>query len=126
MNDCILDGGTIIIHTFGAYFGLAVSWMIGVPNAKLAAASQNSNVSDVFSLVGTIFLWIYWPSFVSGPLIANAATQQRAAVNTVLALIGSTMTTFILSPMLDGNSKFRPVDIQNAVLAGTYLLLWYV
>lgn len=110
------DGGTIIIHTFGAYFGLAVSYVLGVPN--LGPENQNSNMSDMLSLVGTVFLWIYWPSFVSGPLMPEAATQQRAAVNTVLALVGSTVTVFFLSPLLDKNTKFRPVDVQNATLAG--------
>jgi ammonium transporter Rh len=116
---------------FGAYFGLAASYTLGKPGVghihksmhhlTIMDESEASNISDLFSLVGTIFLWIYWPSFVGGPLIADAATQQRAVVNTVLALSASTLTAFAFSAYFSAVNKFRPVDIQNATLAGMYL-----
>jgi len=113
--DC---GGTIIIHMFGAYFGLAASWSLGVPTQR--KCETNSTVSDVFSLVGTVFLWLYWPSFVGGAIPAGTAESETALTNTILALLGSTVTTFILSPVFhpDGKMVLRPVDIQNATLAG--------
>ena len=53
-------GGTLAIHTFGAYFGLAFSWMLTMGSGRHAAASLkdhplNSSVyhSDMFSMVGT-------------------------------------------------------------------------
>lgn len=110
--DC---GGTIIIHMFGAYFGLTVAKVIGVPHTMTKETS--STVSDVFSLVGTVFLWLYWPSFVGGSIPAGTVESETALTNTILALLGSTVTTFAVTAAL--NSKMlSAVDIQNATLAG--------
>ena len=109
-------GGTINIHMFGAYFGLAVAWVLGKPTAS--AEAEGGHVSDLFSLIGTLFLWIYWPSFNAAVLEANGAGQQRGVVNTILALSACTVATFLWSSVLSSTSKFRPVDIQNCTLAG--------
>ena len=107
-------GGTIIIHEFGAFFGLAVAFMYGLPNSKIRAARY----SDVFSFIGTIFLWIYWPSFVAAEAVAGSTQQQMATVNTVLALLASSCVTFGASILLSNDFKLRAPDIQNATLAG--------
>ncbi|KAL1524893.1 hypothetical protein AB1Y20_019772 [Prymnesium parvum] len=107
-------GGTITIHMFGAYFGLAVALVIGKP-AKMEKEKASIS-SDLTSLIGTTFLWLYWPSFVAGDLKASEGAPL-ALVNTIISLIGSTVATFIVSPLLS-NGKIRPVDIQNAALAG--------
>jgi ammonium transporter Rh len=109
-------GGTINIHMFGAYFGLAVAWIIGKPGAS--AESEGGHVADLFSLIGTIFLWIYWPSFNGGALLSDSPGQQRAILNTILALTASTIGTFIVSSTFSYSKKIRPVDVQNASLAG--------
>lgn len=101
---------------FGAYFGLAVAYMIGKPTA--ATDTEGGHIADLFSLIGTIFLWIYWPSFNGGALPTNSAQQQRAIINTILGLSGATIAAFITSSWLSHNWKIRPVDIQNATLAG--------
>ena len=101
---------------FGAYFGLAVAYMIGKPTASTEA--EEGHISDLFSLIGTIFLWIYWPSFNGGALEPNSAQQQRAIINSIFGLSGATIATFIASSWLSHNWRIRPVDIQNATLAG--------
>jgi len=110
--DC---GGTIIIHVFGAYFGLAACRTIGAATEEEHNAP--SYVSDLFSLIGTVFLWLFWPSFVAGMVPAGTAGHALALLNTVLALLASTVTTFALVPFLS-QGKLAPVPIQNAVLAG--------
>jgi len=112
IKDC---GGTIIIHMFGAYFGLTVSALLGKP--KGMSKEKTSVVSDLFSLIGTVFLWLYWPSFVAGDLPAGTVESETAITNTVLALLGSTVMAFIMTASLSGG-MLRPVDIQNATLAG--------
>lgn len=109
-------GGTIVIHMFGAYFGLAASYVLGEPHNM--EKETTSTVSDLMSLLGTVVLWVYWPSFVAGALPPGSAEANVALVNTVLSLLGSTITTFIVSPLLHKRGLIRPVDIQNATLAG--------
>lgn len=65
-------------------------------------------------MIGTIFLWMFWPSF-NGAL-APTVTQERVFINTVLALTGSCVGTFIWSQLK--RRKLSMVDIQNATLAG--------
>lgn len=107
-------GGTYTDHMFGAYFGLAISFVLGKPSTE----PEMGNSPDIFALIGTLFLWIYWPSFVAGAAEADSEQQQRAIVNTIMALSASTVTTFWMSSLLTHNKRFRPVDIQNATLAG--------
>ena len=48
-------GGSMLIHTFGAYFGLAVSFVLYKKNAK--DHPQNSTVyhSDLFAMIGELW-----------------------------------------------------------------------
>lgn len=108
-------GGTIVIHMFGAYFGLAVAKVLGTKPDM--SKETSSHTSDLFSLLGTIVLWVYWPSFVGGSLSAGSSESELALTNTITALIGSTLATFALSAIFTGGF-IRPVDIQNATLAG--------
>ena len=108
-------GGTIVIHVFGAYFGLAVAKVLGPPKDQ-ANLNSNSGISDILSLVGTIFLWLFWPSFNGGAFTGDAVQGGRAIANTVVALLGSCTCTFLISGIIGG--KLTPADIQNATLAG--------
>jgi len=108
-------GGTIVIHVFGAYFGLAVAKVLGPPKDQ-ANLNNTSGISDILSLVGTIFLWLFWPSFNGGAFTADPVQAGRAVANTVVALLGSTTCTFLISGIIGG--KLTPADIQNATLAG--------
>jgi len=111
-------GGSIFVHTFGAYFGLAAAWVLGRKRSQDLsghACNGSSKISDTFAMVGTIFLWMFWPSF-NGAL-ADPVSQQRVIVNTVLSLCGSCIGAFLFSQILR-EGKFSMVDIQNATLAG--------
>ena len=74
-------GGTVIIHNFGAYFGLGAAYVFGVPAKKDLDDATTSTVSDLLSMIGTVFLWLYWPSFVAGE--AEPSQMLTARINTV-------------------------------------------
>lgn len=110
-------GGSITIHMFGAYFGLACAYAIGPQEKESASNNSASRVSDVLSLIGTTLLWVYWPSFVSATETGTATNEMHCIINTITALIGSTGATFFLSQHLNGG-KFDAVHVQNSTLAG--------
>eukprot|EP01099_Mayorella_cantabrigiensis_P002145 TRINITY_DN1941_c0_g4_i1.p1 TRINITY_DN1941_c0_g4~~TRINITY_DN1941_c0_g4_i1.p1 ORF type:complete len:476 (-),score=90.59 TRINITY_DN1941_c0_g4_i1:203-1573(-) len=111
-------GGSMYIHTFGAYFGLAVSMIITPKEVRQEKPALEGSVyhSDIFAMIGTLFLWMYWPSF-NGAL-APASSQHRVVINTVLSITSSCIMGFGASAFLRHGHKFDMVDIQNATLAG--------
>ena len=97
-------GGTLTIHLFGAYFGLAASYALG-PSEKTA---EQDKISDIFAFIGTTILWVYWPSFVSATETAHPEYAMRCVSNTVFALVASTAAAFFVSHFLTA-WKFDPV-----------------
>jgi ammonium transporter Rh len=62
---CVDIGGAMVIHMFGAYFGLACTFFFQPKKGKIDVAGQNggSYYSNLFAMIGTYFLFLYWPSF---------------------------------------------------------------
>ncbi|CAM9811416.1 unnamed protein product [Lampetra fluviatilis] len=115
---CNDAGGSMTIHTFGAYFGLAVSRVLYRPGLKNGHPKNGSVYhSDVFAMIGTIFLFLFWPSFNSA-ISAAGADQHRASINTYYSLMASVVMTYAISSLTDKHGKLDMVHIQNATLAG--------
>lgn len=110
-------GGSMIIHAFGAYFGLAASWALRCPRQVDQEKEGADYKTDLFAMIGTIFLWMYWPSFNSIPA-TDEYERQIVAINTYTALAAACITTFALSGFDDAFGRFDMVHIQNATLAG--------
>jgi len=110
-------GGSIIIHAFGCYFGLAASYHFSPHRAAGEQAHNNSSNhnSEIIALVGSIFLWMFWPSF-NGALAAGGAQQNRVFCNTNLSIaagcIGAAFTARLFY------NKLEMTIIMNATLAG--------
>lgn len=108
------SAGSIVIHAFGAYFGLGLT--IALTKARhLEKSVESDATSDRFSMLGSMVLWIFWPSFCAA--IVPEARFQQTVINTVVALCGATVMTYILSALL---RKGKPAiaDMANAALAG--------
>lgn len=110
-------GGSMTIHCFGAYFGLAVSYALGPPQERSTKNTHPNGTSDLTTMIGTTLLWVYWPSFVGATETGVPAYEQLCVLHTILALLGSTLATFYLSQTLC-KGKFDPVHVANSTLAG--------
>jgi len=110
-------GGSMVIHAFGAYFGLAVALVIRRDKQRDHELCGANRMSDLFAMIGTIFLWMLWPSF-NAVLAPAGAIQHRAIVNTILSLCAACMVSFALSILFRKEHKLSMVDVQNATLAG--------
>jgi len=68
-------------------------------------------------VIGTIFLFLFWPSFNGAPSL-NESQQQRVVLNTFLSISASCFCAFLASHVIRKEHKFCMVDVQNATLAG--------
>uniref|UniRef100_A0A3Q2X7T6 Ammonium transporter AmtB-like domain-containing protein n=1 Tax=Haplochromis burtoni TaxID=8153 RepID=A0A3Q2X7T6_HAPBU len=94
----------MVIHTFGGYYGLSVSWMLYRPNLH-----QSS----------TLFLWMFWPSFNSA-ICDHGDGQHRAVINTYLCLASSVLTTVAISSLFQKHGKLDMVTSYKHLLDITY------
>ena len=106
-------GGSIVIHAFGAIFGLAVAASMTTLK-EYETPVECDDTSDRYSLLGSMVLWVFWPSFCAA--LVAPADVPATAVNVILALCGSTLATYFASVKLRG--KISAADIANATLAG--------
>ncbi|NWS75240.1 RHBGA protein, partial [Crotophaga sulcirostris] len=115
----ILDvGGTITIHVFSCYFGLGLSkGLFGAARQPAHPKETPTPRSDLLSLMGTLILWVFWPSFVA-VLCQPGDAQHRAILSTLLAMSASAVTTMVASSLLDKDGKLSPGHLQNGSLAG--------
>lgn len=111
-------GGSILIHLFACYFGLGVTFVLYRPGLNKGHAKEiTSYQSDILSVMGTLFLWVFWPSFNSA-LTFKGDDQHRAILHTFIGLSSSTMTAFALTAVFNKRGKLTMADIQNVTLAG--------
>ena len=67
-------------------------------------------------MIGTVFLWMFWPSFNSAP--AGDPGREYAIINTYLALSAACCATFTFSMLFHPTKRITMEHIQNATLAG--------
>ena len=106
-------GGSVVIHAFGAYFGLGIVTNT-ISRFKNAPSCDSDSTSNQFALLGSMILWLFWPSFTSALVAPDRVVLT--AINTVFALCGATISTYIFSSLIRG--KIEIADIANAALAG--------
>jgi len=112
-NQFIDTGGSIVIHAFGAIFGLGVAISMTTKN-EYDAEIEADATSDRFSMLGSMILWVFWPSFCAALVLPEEVVLT--GINVILALSGATLATGFASIKLRG--KIDAADIANASLAG--------
>ena len=113
--------GSMTIHMFGAYFGLTASFFFKPRRAILDEYEQGkpSYNSRLIAMIGTLFLFVYFPTFNSA--LSVGVAQQRAAVNTFYAMTSSALTAGFISRCSRGGKLDMEV-IMNASLAGGVMI----
>ena len=113
-------GGSMYIFVFGAFYGLGISWMLNFKEAKNNRNFVTDVNSNSFGLIGTLFLWCFFPSFNSA-LAADDLSANIAVVNTYFCLIGSVLGAYLISKIV-WKGKFHVEHILNATLVGGILM----
>ncbi len=110
-------GGSMTIHAFGAYFGVITSFFYQPKEAieDKHALGMSNYLSDLVSMTGTLFLFVYWPSFNGGPV--SGSQQMRSSINTYISLSSSVIASIIVSRLVKGR-KLEMEIVLNASLAG--------
>ena len=106
--------GSIVIHAFGAYFGLSMSIVLTTAYQRTKPI-ESDHTSDRFAMLGSMVLWLFWPSFATA--LVPLENMPQTVVNTLLALSGATIATYFLISKLH-HGKTSIVDMANAALAG--------
>ncbi|HQU97827.1 MAG TPA: ammonium transporter [Nitrosomonas sp.] len=106
--------GSIVIHAFGAYFGLSMSIVL-TTDYQRSKPIESDHTSDRFAMLGSMVLWLFWPSFATA--LVPLENMPQTVANTLLALSGATLATYFLSSKLH-HGKTSMVDMANAALAG--------
>ncbi|TXI17860.1 MAG: ammonium transporter [Nitrosomonas sp.] len=106
--------GSIVIHAFGAYFGLSMSIVLTTEYQR-SKPIESDHTSDRFAMLGSMVLWLFWPSFATA--LVPLENMPQTVANTLLALSGATLATYFLSSKLH-NGKTSMVDMDNAAWPG--------
>lgn len=72
-------------------------------------------LSDLVSMIGTLFLFCFWPSF-NGAL-GEGSSMHRAIINTYLSITSSVIASIIVARITHGG-KVEMEIVLNASLAG--------
>lgn len=105
------------VHTFGAYAGVTASLLLSA-SSRPTGKPKSNYFSNLFALIGTLFLWMFFPSFNFGYGYTSTTqyTQTQVVTNTIISLTGSCLATFITSAYL--KEKFTMSHILNATISG--------
>jgi ammonium transporter Rh len=105
------------IHVFGAFFGLAATMFFSRKEACADIHKKDAGTysSDIISMTGTLFLFVFWPSFNAALHTGPAA--MRSVINTYLSISTSVIASIIVSK-LTHKGQLEMELILNASLAG--------
>ncbi|XP_060781255.1 rh blood group, D antigen isoform X1 [Neoarius graeffei] len=103
-----------LINIFGALFGMMTSFLLF--RSKMQPKHEKEKVNKttgLFAMFGTLFLWMFWPSF-------NSVLEQNFSVlcSTYLSLAVSAITATAVSVLSSSKGKINLVHIQSSMLAG--------
>ncbi|XP_037551011.1 rh blood group, D antigen [Nematolebias whitei] len=112
--------GIMLLHVFGALFGLMLMWILNRKGSEQGFEKEKfDRKSGLFSMLGTLFLWMFWPTFNS--MLVDDRTPWRklgAVSSTYLALAVSAVTAAAVSVLCNPKGKLNLIQLQSSILAG--------
>ena len=134
----VLDnGGTISVYFFGAMFGLSASLALFCNEVEFMKINNNHHFtsnyySSLFAFIGTLFLWLFFPSFNVANIYLKDSFREdfgfitenfryRGIINTYLSMMGSCIAAFIVSPLFY-NGKMKMEHILHASYVGGIII----
>lgn len=117
---CREIGGSMVVHTFGAAYGIGLTILLNYPNSKNKVNLYGNQNTYVTGILGTLFFWCFWPS--SNSAMANSLVERQIAiVNTYFSLIASAITSYMFSIIYHGG-KFDMDHILAGSIAGGVII----
>ncbi|XP_068436023.1 rh blood group, D antigen [Clinocottus analis] len=110
----------MLLHIFGAFFGLTLTWILFRKGSLQPFEKEKfDRQTGLFSMLGSVFLWMFWPSFNS-VLVDNRSPGRKlgAVCSTYLALAVSAVTAAAVSMLSSPKGKLNPIHMQSCILAG--------
>ncbi|XP_026212040.1 rh blood group, D antigen [Anabas testudineus] len=110
----------MMLHIFGALFGLMLTWILFRKESEQQFEKEKfDRKTGLFSMLGTVFLWMFWPSFNSFLVDSHTPGRKLEVVcSTYLALGVSAVTAAAVSVLSSPRGKFNLIHIQSCMLAG--------
>uniref|UniRef100_A0A3B3TVW0 Rh blood group, D antigen n=1 Tax=Poecilia latipinna TaxID=48699 RepID=A0A3B3TVW0_9TELE len=107
----------MLLHVFGALFGLMLTWILYRDGSKQGFEKEKyDEKSGLFSMLGVVFLWMFWPSFNS--VLVDDRTRLKAVCSTYLALAVSAVTAAALAVLSSPRGKLNLIQMQSCILSG--------
>ncbi len=106
-------GGSMLVHMVAAYFGIGIA--IALRDKRSFDEPMYSTTHSVtFVWLGSLLLWMLWPSFVTGFLPAEETTWGM--ITCYMAGLGSMISAYFVCLVME--KKVNPLIYAYALLAG--------
>ena len=109
-------GGSLIIHMFGCFFGVAATYFFQHKKAikDVRGLCSCGYLNSMVAMIGTIFLFILMPG--AKTIMASGVARHLALINTVLSLTSSALCSLFTSRVMIGTLDMTV--LMTSVLAG--------
>ncbi|CAG09922.1 unnamed protein product, partial [Tetraodon nigroviridis] len=105
---------------FWPLFGLALTWVLYRRGSEQRFEKEKSGYeSGLFSMMGSVFMWMFWPSFNS--VLVDERTPERhleVVCGTYLALAAGAVAAAAVAVLLNPEGKLSLVQLQSCIQAG--------
>ncbi|XP_056616236.1 rh blood group, D antigen isoform X2 [Triplophysa dalaica] len=111
----------MLLHIFGGFFGVMASWVLHRDRIKPKHEKEKTDRrTGLFSMLGTLFLWIFWPSFNAAVVYQKWDRGLKLSViyGTYLSLAVSVVVAMTVSMLTSSKGKMNMVHVQGSVLSG--------